>query len=111
MRTTMMIKTALLGGVVAAAAAAFAGTAHATPADTGCDVGPTYVHLATTMVPGLAKTPILGPHSITSEGQLVSAWTEQGYGFDAINNQVARDLHVDTASAGALMGYTGCEIN
>ena len=107
----MMIKTALLGGVVAAAAIALAGTAHADTGSAGCGIDNNYLHLASTMVPGLANTPILGPHSIMSEGQLVAKWAAQGYPFDAINNQVARDLHVDTATAAALMGYTGCEIN
>jgi hypothetical protein len=46
-----------------------------------------------------------------SEGQLVAKWAAQSYTFDPINNQVACDLHVDTATAAALMGYTGCEID
>jgi hypothetical protein len=87
-----------------------AGVAHADPASAGCDVGKTYLNLASTMVPGLANTPILGPNSIQSEGQLVAKWVTQGYGFDAINAQVSRDLNVDTYTAAALMGYTGCDI-
>jgi hypothetical protein len=46
-----------------------------------------------------------------SEGQPVAKLAAQNYTFGVISNQLARDLHVDTVTAAALMGCTGCEIN